>query len=480
MPEKLHEECGLFGIYDMDGHDVPLLTYYALFALQHRGQESCGIAVCDDGILSVHKDVGLVNKVFDSGVIESARGARSAIGHVRYGTTGIPDRVNAQPLVVRHIKGSTALAHNGNLTNAYELRQEFEMNNAIFHTTSDTEVISYLITRERTKSVSTEEAVSKAMNYLKGAYCLAVLSPTKLIVARDPIGFHPLCMGKIGNSYVFASETCALDAIGATFVKDVEPGEIIVVSETGVEFIKDHCGEKKKAICVFEYIYFARPDSIIDGTSVHVSRQKAGSFLAKEHPADADVVMGVPDTGIDAAIGFSRESGIPYGLGFVKNKYIARTFIHPVQKTRENQVRIKLNPIKSTVAGKRVVLIDDSIVRGTTIARIIGMLRTAGAKEVHVRVSAPPFLHPCYFGTDIDSSEMLIANNNSIDEIRQVIDADSLGYLSVENVTKLTDDKENVFCAGCFTGKYPSEVPKYTEKYKFSRKISEKYTNKNK
>ena len=366
-----------------------------------------------------------------------------------------------------------ALAHNGNLTNAAELREKLEPSGAIFHTTSDTEVIAYTITGARLKSPSIEEAVSAAMDVIQGAYSLVLLSPRKLIAARDPNGFRPLCIGTLDGGYVFASESCALDAIGAHFLRDVEPGEIVVVVQNGLRSIKDHCGKAKSSMCVFEFIYFARPDSVIDGAGVHEARVRAGAFLALEHPVQADIVIGVPDSGIDAAIGYARQSGIPYGTGFIKNKYIARTFIAPGQKNREDKVRIKLNPISSVVRGKRVVIIDDSIVRGTTSARIVGLLREAGATEVHMRVSAPPFLHPCYFGTDIDSRDHLIACNHTAEEIAQIIGADSPGYLSVDSVHKLANGCRCTFCDGCSTGQYPVPVPEAREKFRFEQKIGQ-------
>ncbi len=475
MFDKLHEECGIFGIYKQ-GVDIDVVsaTYYGLFSLQHRGQESCGIAVNNDGFISCYKDAGLVNDVFTKDVLHEMGEGNIAVGHVRYGTMGVNPRTNAQPLVVNHIKGTMALAHNGSLTNAPELREELEMNGSIFHTTSDTEVISYVITKERLTANSIEAAICSAMHRLKGAYSLVVMSPAKLIAVRDPLGFHPLCIGRLGDSYVLASETCALDSVGATFERDVEPGEIVIFDKTGMRSITDHCVAKKTAMCVFEFIYFARPDSIIDGSSVHTARLRAGAYLALEHPVQADVVIGVPDSGIDAAIGYSRQSGIPYGLGFIKNKYIGRTFIQPKQADREDKVRIKLNPVSATVRGKRVVLIDDSIVRGTTSARIVKLLREAGATEVHMRSSAPPFLFPCYYGTDIDSKDKLIACNHTLDEIKDIIGVDSLGYLSTTNVTKLADNCKNSFCTACFTGDYPCETPKSPGKSKFEHKISEK------
>ena len=473
--DKLHEECGVFGIYNTGNVHVSSSCFYALYALQHRGQESCGIAVNDDGVIQVHKDVGLVNEVFTPDVLEKLGDGNMAIGHCRYATTGMQSVSNAQPLLVRHVKGNMALAHNGNLTNAAELREEYEMSGAIFQTTSDTEVIAYTITRARLNTGSIEAAVEAAMKRIVGAYSLVVMSPTKLVAARDPMGFRPLCMGKIGDSIVFASESCALDAVGATLIRDIKPGEIVMVNQDGVHSkqVFPEAGETPKGACIFEYIYFARPDSTIDGASVHLARQRAGMFLAKQHPVEADVVIGVPDSGLDAALGYSIESGIPYDIGFLKNKYIGRTFIAPGQARRENDVRIKLNPIASAVRGKRVVLIDDSIVRGTTSLKIVKLLREAGATEVHFRVSAPPFMYPCYFGTDIDSSDKLIAFNHTIEETAQIIGVDSLGYLSIECLPELAENKLAGICNGCFTGKYPVEPPKNVEKSKFEKRISE-------
>lgn len=474
MFDSIHEECGVFGIYSEKTDDVATSAYYALYALQHRGQESCGIAVNDDGVITCHKNAGLVNEVFKQEELDALGQGQMAVGHVRYGTTGAGGIANAQPMVVNHIKGSMALAHNGNLTNAAELRSALEMNGSIFHSTSDTEVISYIITKERIAAPSIEAAVFSAMYRLKGAYSLIIMSPSKLIAARDPQGFRPLCIGKKDGQILFASETCALHTLGAEYLRDVRPGEIVVVDKHGLRSIAGHCTDGKKALCVFEYIYFARPDSEIEGCSVHLARKKAGAFLAKEHPVEADVVIGVPDSGIDAAIGYAEESGIPYGLGFIKNKYIGRSFIQPTQAQRESDVRIKLNVVPSTVKGKRVVMIDDSIVRGTTSARIVKQLRDAGASEVHVRVSAPPFRHPCYFGVDIDSPDNLIANHHSLEEICKIIGADSLGYLSVDNVIHLADGCPLDFCTACFNGDYPIEPPKENAKSKFETKISKK------
>lgn len=474
MFNKLHEECGVFGIYLKDGKTgVVPAAYHALYALQHRGQESCGIAVNSDGVIDCYKDVGLVNEVFTRDVLEKLHEGGMAVGHCRYATTGTQNRLNAQPMLVNHQKGAMALCHNGNLVNARELREALEMRGAIFHTTSDTEVIAYIITQERLKTDSIEQAVLSAMDRIQGAYSLVLMSPQKLIAARDPHGFRPLCMGELDGDVVFASESCALDAIGAAFVRDIAPGEVVVVSNDGVRSL--HCGQKcKSAFCVFEYIYFARPDSVIDGSSVHVARMRAGSFLALEHPVQADVVVGVPDSGLDAAIGFARQSGIPYGIGFIKNKYIGRTFIQPTQKQRANSVRIKLNAVRATVEGKRVVLVDDSIVRGTTSARIVSLLREAGAREVHMRLSSPPFRHPCYFGTDIDSTDNLIAAQHTVDEIARIIDVDSLGFLNVDYLPMLADQSTCGICKGCFTGEYPVEPPRDTRKLKIERRLSQR------
>ena len=470
---KLHEECGVFGIYRRDeSQDVVAATYYGLYALQHRGQESCGMAVNDGGVIYKRRDLGLVNEVFTKDVLENMPRGQMCIGHCRYATTGTPLRANAQPFVIRHVKGPMALAHNGNLTNSYELRQAIELEGGIFHSTSDTEVIAYTITRQRLSSGSIEEAVEKTMPMLKGAYSLVIMSPRKLIAARDPPGFRPLCIGKLHGSDVIASESCAIAAAGGEFVRDVEPGEIIVFDENGMRSIRTHCG-KPSSLCVFEFVYIARPDSVVDGASVHRARRRAGAMLALEHPIQADVVIGVPDSGLDAALGYSQQSGIPYGIGFLKNKYIGRTFIQPDQKLRENTVRIKLNPIADTVRGKRVVLVDDSIVRGTTSRQIVQLLREAGATQVHFLSSAPEFLYPCYFGVDVDSRENLIAANHTLEEMRDILGVDSLGFLSVEGVKNIAEGCGLGLCTGCFTGKYPAETPAVTEKSKFESKIPE-------
>ena len=458
----IHEECGVFGIFTPQEADVASYAYYALYSLQHRGQESAGIVVNDDGLFRSLRDTGLVSEVFPPEQLKSLGKGTIAVGHVRYGTTGSDNKRNVQPILVNHFKGRMALAHNGNLTNSRELRQELESRGSIFQTTTDSEVIAYIIVQERLNRGSIEEAVSAAMDRIEGAYSLVLSSPTKLIAARDPHGFRPLCIGHLKDgSVVFASESCALDAIGAEFERDIRPGEIVVVDTAGVRSDTSHCGKAPKKLCVFEFIYFARPDSVIDGSSVHVARQRAGAFLALEHPVQADVVIGVPDSGLDAALGYARQSGIPYGIGFIKNKYIGRTFIQGSQKQRENSVRIKLNVVSSTVKGKRVVLVDDSIVRGTTSARIIKLLRDAGAKEVHFRVSAPPFKYPCYFGTDIPDQKLLVATGRTVDEINEIIGADTLGYLSTEHVVRLAQNANGGFCTACFTGQYavkPEEV----------------------
>ena len=459
--DGVHEECGVFGVYDIDGGDVASTIYYGLFALQHRGQESCGIAVSDTngpkGKVLSHKDMGLVNEVFTPEDLEKLKG-NIGVGHVRYSTAGSSTRENAQPLVLNYVKGTLAMAHNGNLINAVDLREELSYTGAIFQTTIDSEVIAYHIARERLNTPSVEKAVASAMKKIVGAYSLIVLSPRKMIGARDPFGFKPLCIGKRDNTYVMSSETCALDAVGAEFVRDVLPGEIVTITSDGrIESDTSMCQQMHKK-CIFEYIYFARPDSRIDGISVYMSRIMAGRLLAKSHPVDADLVVGVPESGNVAAMGYALESGIPYGMAFIKNSYVGRTFIKPKQAQRESSVKIKLNVLTEAVKGKRVVMIDDSIVRGTTSARIVKMLKDAGAKEVHVRISSPPFLYPCYFGTDIPSSDQLIASTHTVDQICEYIGADSLGYIDVNDLKYMVDGRTD-FCDACFTGDYPIAPP---------------------
>ena len=469
----IHEECGVFGVMGTKKGNVAGIVYYGLYALQHRGQESCGIVVNDDGVFSSYKDLGLVSEVFSKDTFTHFPMGNMAVGHVRYGTTGGNTRNNCQPVEVNHQKGKMALAHNGNLSNALELRDKLELSGAIFHTTSDTETIAYVITRERLVTPSIEEAVSNTMNLLEGAYSLVMISSTKMIAARDPYGFRPLCYGKTADgAYVATSESCALSAVGAEFIRDVLPGEILVFTENGVESRREHCEKQRRRTCIFEYIYFARPDSVIDGISVHESRMKAGELLAESYPKCADIVIGVPDSGLDAALGYAKKSGIPYEIGLIKNKYMGRTFISPGQNERLDKVRIKLSPVKQVIDGKRVVLIDDSIVRGTTSKRIVKLLREAGAKEIHMRISAPPFLYPCYYGTDIDSEENLIACHHSMDEIARIIGVDSLGYLPIEKLSKLIDSED--YCSACFQGEYPTKIPADPRKDRFERKLSEK------
>ncbi len=459
--DKLREECGVFGVYDFDGQDVASTIYYGLLALQHRGQESCGIAVSDTGgpgrVLS-HKDMGLVNEAFTPERLEQLKGD-IGVGHVRYSTAGSSTRENAQPLVLNYVKGTLGLAHNGNLINTPQLRRELAYTGAIFQTTIDSEVIAYYIARERLNAGSVEEAVGRTMDRIRGAYSLIVMSPRKLIGARDPFGFKPLCIGRRGNAYLLASESCALDTLGAEYVRDVLPGEIVTISpERGIQSDVSHgMAAAGQARCVFEYIYFARPDSSLDGVSVYRSRMLAGKFLALDSPVEADLVVGVPESGNCAALGYSLQSGIPYGTAFVKNAYIGRTFIKPGQKSRESSVQVKLNPIREAVEGKRVIMIDDSIVRGTTSDRIVRLLREAGAREVHMRVSSPPFLWPCYFGTDVPAREQLIAHDRSVEEICRMIGTDSLAYLRLERLDEIVDGLG--ICKGCFTGSYPMEPP---------------------
>ncbi|MDY5986532.1 amidophosphoribosyltransferase [Sporofaciens sp. SGI.106] len=456
----LGEECGVFGAYNMDGDDVASTIYYGLFALQHRGQESCGIAVTDTyGERKVHskKGLGLVNEVFNEESLGSLKG-NLGVGHVRYSTAGASKAENAMPLVINYVKGTLAIAHNGNLTNAVELRHELEYTGAIFQTTIDSEVIAYHIARERLNTKKAEDAVKNAMKKIKGAYALVVSSPRKMIGARDPFGLKPLCIGKRDNTYFLASESCAITAVGGEFVRDVEPGEIVSFTKHGIKSdMSMAIDPKKHARCIFEYIYFARMDSTIDKVNVYHSRIVAGKALARSYPVEADLVVGVPDSGLVAAKGYSEETGIPYGMAFHKNSYVGRTFIKPKQSERESSVKIKLSVIEEVVRGKRIVMVDDSIVRGTTCANIIRMLKAAGATEVHVRISSPPFLYPCYFGTDVPSNEQLIAHSHTTEEIREMIGADSLGYMEIDKLKDMVGDLG--YCDACFTGNYPMKVP---------------------
>lgn len=470
----IHEECGVLGIFKKGAGPLARITYDGLFALQHRGQESCGIVINDDGLFYSHKDLGLVGDVFTKDILKTMPAGNMAVGHVRYGTTGALSRANCQPIEVNHQKGKLALAHNGNLSNAWELRDELEMCGAIFHGTSDTEIIAYLITQERLKCGDIESAVAAAAGRLQGAFSLVIMSAAKMIALRDPHGFRPLCIGIMPDrTYVAASESCALDAVGARFVRDIKPGELVIWDQKGMRSQMLPGSAVKESRCIFEYIYFARPDSVIDGVSVHAARKYAGRILAETAPAQADLVIGVPDSGLDAALGYSEATSIPYGIGFIKNKYIGRTFIAPDQEERSDAVHLKLNPIKDVVGGKRLILIDDSIVRGTTSRQIVGLLRQAGAKEIHMRISAPPFMHPCYYGTDIDSEEHLIACHHTVPQIAEMIGADSLAYLPVNRLHELAGKDQ--ICHACFSGEYPTEKPVHSSKERFDRRLSERY-----
>lgn len=468
--EQIHEECGVFGIFNREAEsvDTARCVYYALYALQHRGQEACGIAVNDGNLISLYKDLGLVHEVFDEKILSGMKGS-IAIGHARYSTTGGNNRRNIQPLGVDYIKGSLVIAHNGNVSNAALLRQELEQQGAVFQCTSDTEVIAFLIAKERLTANSVEEAVARVAPRLEGSFSLLVMSPKKLIALRDPKGMRPLCMGHLGKSPVFASESCALDSIGASFDRDVRPGELIVVDESGERVMESGINPdaSKCALCVFEHIYFARPDSVIDGQSVYQARLEAGRILARSHPVQADLVIGVPDSGLAAAIGFAQESGISYGEGLVKNRYIGRTFIQPTQNGRESAVSIKLSALRRSVEGKRVVMIDDSIVRGTTMRQIVDLLKKAGATEVHVRISAPEFLWPCYYGTDIDDRSQLASVKFTHEELTERIGADSLGFLPLAQVKEIAKDSKLNFCTACFSGDYPYPVPTHADKTAF-------------
>ncbi len=465
----------VFGIFGTETANVASSVYYGLYALQHRGQASSGIVVNDDGVFHAYKDSGLVNEVFTPNVLHSLGLGQIAVGNVRYGTSATKDRINAEPIVVNHSKGKMAISLDGKLVNGAELKQEMELQGSIFHTGNDAEIISAVIIKERITSGSIEEAVNKAMGRLKGAYSLVVMSPQKLIAVRDENGLKPMCYGQRDDGeYVVSSESCALNSVSATFIRDIEPGEIVVFSKEGIRSIKDHCGKAPERLCVFEYLYTARPDSVIADCSVHLARKRAGAMLAKAHPVEADVVIGAPDSGIDAAIGYAEQSGIPYGLGLIKNKYIGRTFIDPGQNVREDKVKIKLNPIPETVKGKRVILVDDSIVRGTTMARVVKLLRDAGATEIHVRSSAPEFLNPCYYGTDIASREVLIACNHTSEEMAKIFGADSVGFLPLVDAFKLGEGgKCKGYCAACFDGNYPTEIPAKNSESKYDHKISE-------
>ena len=468
----LHEECGVFGVFGADKAAANVLV--GLSALHHRGQEGCGVAMLEDsGRIAVRKGLGLVSQNFPIGSFRDHPG-RSAIGHVRYGTSGGGELDNVQPFVFHRDTHDFAVVHNGNIVNTEELKIQLERMGTLFRSSSDSEILGHLV---HSLSVGNEglnsHSLKRALNLIDGAFSFLVLTPDRLYACRDRYGFRPLCIGKRPDgAIVFASESCALDAVGAAFLRDVEPGEVVMVDGNGLHSDRSHCGGSRRSLCVFEYIYFARPDSVLDGKSVCLARQRAGEFLAQEHPVEADVVVGVPDSGLDAAIGFARASGIPYAIGLTKNKYVGRTFIAPTQSEREMGVNLKLNPIRSVIEDKRVVLIDDSIVRGTTCRRTVEMLRRAGAKEIHMRISAPPFIAPCFYGTDIDSAKGLIANHHTVPEIAKLIGADSLGYLSLEHARLLTGE-DSGFCTACFSGDYPTEIPAPGSKSCFERHIHE-------
>jgi amidophosphoribosyltransferase len=441
------------------------MVYLGLYALQHRGQESAGIAAYNGETVVCKKDMGLVSDVFKEGLPDELKGS-VCIGHVRYSTTGASTLNNAQPLVIKYKMGNIALAHNGNLINADVLRDLLEDGGAVFQTSIDSEVIANLIARYARKGF--EAAIQETMQAVKGSYALVILANDKLIGVRDPQGIRPLCIGKIGDSFILSSESCAIDTVGGEFIRDVEPGEIVIIDDSGLKSLKIE-EETRPTVCIFEYIYFARPDSIIDGISVYEARRNAGMALALEHPVDADLVISVPDSGTVAAIGYAEQSGIPYGEGLIKNKYVGRTFIKPDQNLRELAVQVKLNPLKRNIEGKRIVLVDDSIVRGTTSRKIVSLLKGAGAKEVHVRICSPLIKYPCYFGIDTPSRKQLIGSNYTVDEINGIIGADSLGYLSLEGLLKSTSDEKG-FCTGCFSGIYPMSVPREGNKFIFEKR----------
>ena len=454
IEDKIHDECGVFGIFGNDTTDIIDETYLALYALQHRGTLGAGIAINDNGNMSVVKGFGVVPEALPEKELSRLKKAKIALGHVRHTTASVAnDRTSIQPLLMRYVNGQLSLALNGALTNYSELREHLHRGGAIFQSNSDIEVIAYIIAQERLKTASIEEAVLNAMDKIKGAYSMVMMAPSRLIGVRDPRGFRPLCIGKLGENYIITSESCVFDSLGGEFVRDVEPGEMVVIDDEGVHSYKNNCGGKT-SLCLFEFVYFARPDSVLDGMCVNIARQRAGIELAKEHPVEADMVCAVPDCGIDAAIGYSMESGIQYGVGLVKNRFIGRAHNNRKKHAQYN-LRIKLNAMKSNVQGKRIVLIDDSIVKGETSKHIVSMLKKAGAKEVHLRISSPPFKYPCYFGTDIDSTDNLIAAHRSIDEMCAEIGADSLGFLSIDGLHRIADECKIDFCDACFSGDHP-------------------------
>lgn len=470
IEDKIHDECGVFGIFGNDTTDIIDETYLALYALQHRGTLGAGIAINDNGNMSVVKGFGVVPEALPEKELSRLKKAKMALGHVRHTTASVAnDRTSIQPLLMRYVNGQLSLALNGALTNYSELREHLHRGGAIFQSNSDIEVIAYIIAQERLETASIEEAVLNAMDKIKGAYSMVMMAPSRLIGVRDPRGFRPLCIGKLGKNYIITSESCVFDSLGGEFVRDVEPGEMVVIDDESVHSYKNNCGGKT-SLCLFEFVYFARPDSVLDGMCVNIARQRAGIELAKEHPVEADMVCAVPDCGIDAAIGYSMQSGIQYGVGLVKNRFIGRAHNNRKKHAQYN-LRIKLNAMKSNVQGKRIVLIDDSIVKGETSKHIVSMLKKAGAKEVHLRISSPPFKYPCYFGTDIDSTDNLIAAHKSIDEMCAEIGADSLGFLSIDGLHRIADECKIDFCDACFSGDYPIEASRQSHEDKYSKKL---------
>ncbi|HEX5424638.1 MAG TPA: amidophosphoribosyltransferase [Candidatus Acidoferrales bacterium] len=452
LDDHFHDECGVFGIF---GHaEAAKLAYLGLYALQHRGQESAGIASSDGLDIHAHKTIGHVQEIFTPDVIAQLPG-ESAIGHTRYSTAGDSSLTNAQPVVIDCNRGKLALGHNGNLTNALEVRRRLEHRGSIFQTTSDTEVIVHLIARSSARNLSS--AIADALNQVEGAYSLVILTRDEIYAVRDPRGFRPLNLGQLDGSWVVASETCAFDLIDAQYIREVEPGEMVRISRSGIESIR-FAPEKPHQYCIFEHVYFSRPDSFIFGRSVNQSRERLGRLLAQEHPADADIVVPVPDSGVPAAIGYADESKIPFRMGLIRNHYVGRTFIEPEQAIRDFGVKLKLNPVRSMLEGQRVVLVDDSIVRGTTSRKIVRLVRDAGAREVHVRISCPPTISPCFYGVDTPRRDELIAARQSVDQIQRYLEADSLGYLSLESLREAVEDREGKFCTSCYTGNYPTEL----------------------
>lgn len=473
--DKANDECGVFGIFkdEKDDFDIVSVTHDALFGLQHRGQESAGITVNDNGNFTTVKELGMVSEIFNAKRLSTLPNGTISVGHVRYTSNESLDRASNQPLVIRYNQGSLAIASNGAITNFAEIRQELERGGAIFQSNSNAELMAYVIATERCTTDDLETAVLSAMEKMNGAYSTVLCAPTRLIGFRDRHGFRPLCIGKIHNSYIITSESCVIDSLGGEFIRDVEPGEMIVINDDGFHSYKARTKADKTSLCLFEYVYVARPDSVIDGVSVHNARIKAGELLFNEHPIEADMICGVPDSGVIAAQGYSKASGIPYGMGFVKNKYIGRT-VGTGKDKKKRLLRTRLTAMKSNVCGKRIVIIDDSIVRGETSKHIVNLLRDAGATEVHMLISSPPFICPCYFGIDIHDKENLMANRFSIDEMREQIGADSLGFLSLSGLNKIAEGADIEFCNGCFSGEYSAEIPRTIFVDKFAKKINKK------